>query len=148
MIGLTREGVWLAHAGPRLVLQREVEAGEVERPSRLSAIDLLCNSKVLEVLVVSEDLNWMARPLKVVAPLLKTSNYRQHFHVVDLIVVFNRTEHLGQERHWVPLAIFARLLRENRTSSYSGSIGFPAIGEIAVGEGEDRSRRNKTFAQH
>src|SRR3981189_1243540 len=148
MIGLTREGVWLAHAGPRLVLQREVEAGEVERPSRLSAIELLCNSKVFEVLVVSEDLNRMTRPLEVVAPFLETSNYRQHFHVVDLIVVFDRTEHLGQERHWVPLAIFARLLRENCTSSYSGSIGFQAIGEFAVGECEAGSGRASTLNQH
>jgi hypothetical protein len=34
------------------VLQCEVEAGEVERPSCLSVIELLCHTKVLEVLVV------------------------------------------------------------------------------------------------
>src|SRR3981189_1195178 len=124
MIGSTQEGVWRAHAGPRLVLQHEVEAGGVERPSRLSANELLCNSKVFEVLVVSKDLNGMARPLKVVAPFLKTSNYRQHFHIVDLIVAFDRTERLGQERHWVPLAILARLLRENCASCDSRSVGF------------------------
>ena len=95
MIGLTREGIWLAHAGPRLVLQCEVEAGEVERPYRLSAIELLCHAKVLEVLVVCEDLNWMAGPFKVVAPFFETSNYGQHFDVMDLIVVFDRTERLG-----------------------------------------------------
>jgi hypothetical protein len=53
MIGSMQEGVRLAHAGPRLVLQREVEAGEVERPSRLLAIELLCHIKVFKVLVVS-----------------------------------------------------------------------------------------------
>src|SRR3981189_3506947 len=95
MIVPTREGVCLAHAGPRLVLQREVEAREVERPSRLSAIELLCHTKVLEVLVVSEDLNGMARSLKVVAPFFETSDYRQHLHVVDLVVAFDRTEPLG-----------------------------------------------------
>ena len=103
MISSAREGVWLAHAGPRLLLQCEVKAQEVERPSSLPAIELLCDSKVFEVLVVGEDLNWMARPLKVVAPFLETSNYRQHFHVVDLIVAFDWTEHLGQERHWALL---------------------------------------------
>ena len=60
----------------------------------MSVVELLCNLKVFEVLVVGEDLNWMARPLKVVAPLLETSNYRQHFHVVDLIVAFDQTERL------------------------------------------------------
>src|SRR3981189_1314308 len=99
MIGPTREGVRLAHAGPRLVLQREIEAGEIEQPSSLPAIELLCDSKVFEVLVVSEDLNRMARPLKIVAPFLEPLDYRQHFHVVDLIVAFDRTERLGQERH-------------------------------------------------
>jgi hypothetical protein len=53
MISSMREGIRLAHAGPRLVLQHEVEAGEVEQPSCLSAIELLCNTKVFEVLVVS-----------------------------------------------------------------------------------------------
>src|SRR3981189_1118507 len=95
MIGSTQEGIRLAHAGPRLVLQCEVEAGEVERPSRLSAIELLCNSKVFEVLVVGEDLNWIVRSLKVVVPFLETSDYRQHFHVVDLVGAFDRTERLG-----------------------------------------------------
>src|SRR3981189_1644494 len=82
VIGSTRKGVRLAHAGPRLVLQREVEAGEGEQPSSLPAIELLRDSKVFEVLVVCEDLNWMASPFKVVAPFFETPNYGQHFHVV------------------------------------------------------------------
>src|SRR3981189_1910608 len=128
MVGSTREGVGLAHAGSGLVLQREIEAGEVERPSGLPAIELLRDSKVFEVLVVCEDLNWMASPFKVVAPFFETSDYRQHLNVVDLIVAFDRTERLGQERHWVPLAILARLLRQDCASCDSGSIGFEAIG--------------------
>jgi hypothetical protein len=52
MIGSPREGVRLAHAGPQLVLQREIEAGEVKRSSPLSAVELLGNSKVFEVLVI------------------------------------------------------------------------------------------------
>src|SRR3981189_3057946 len=86
-----REGVGLAHAGCRLVLQRKIEAGEIERPSSLPAIELLRDVEVFEVLVVCEDLNWMAGPFKVVAPFFETSNYRQHFHVVALIVAFDRT---------------------------------------------------------
>jgi hypothetical protein len=91
MIGSTREGIRLAHAGSRFVLQREIDAGEVERPSRLSAVEFLCNSKVFEVLVMGEDLNWMASPFEVVAPFLETSNYCQHFDIVDLIVAFDWT---------------------------------------------------------
>src|SRR3981189_544916 len=95
VVSSTREGVGLAHAGPRLVLQCEVEAGEIERPSSLPAIELLRDSEVFEVLVVCEDLNWMAGPFKVVAPFFETSNYGQHLDVVDLIVAFDRTERLG-----------------------------------------------------
>src|SRR3979490_318271 len=95
MIGPTREGVRLAHAGPRLVLQREIEAGEIERPSSLPAIELLRDSKVFEVLVVSEDLNRMASPFEIVAPFLEPSDYRQQLNVVDLVVAFDRTERLG-----------------------------------------------------
>src|SRR3979490_2385490 len=95
VVSSTREGVRLAHAGPRLVLQREIEAGEVERPSGLPAIELLRYSKVFEVLVVCEDLNWMASPFKVVAPFFEPSDYRQHFDVVDPIVGVERTERLG-----------------------------------------------------
>src|SRR3981189_1341014 len=95
VVGSMREGVGLAHAGPRLVLQREIEAGEIERPSSLPAIELLRDSEVFEVLVVCEDLNWMAGPFKVVAPFFETSNDGQHLNVVDLIVAFDRTERLG-----------------------------------------------------
>src|SRR3979490_1866526 len=95
MIGSTREGVWLAHAGPRLGLKRENEAGGGERPSSLPAIELLRDSKVFKVLVVCEDLNWMASSFKIVAPFLEPSDYRQHLNVVDLVVAFDRAERLG-----------------------------------------------------
>src|SRR3981189_2614597 len=81
MIGSTREGVRLAHAGPRLVLQREVEAGEGERPSGVPAIELLRDSKVFEVLVVCEDLNGMAGPFNVVALFFEPLDYCQHLNV-------------------------------------------------------------------
>src|SRR3979490_978621 len=95
VVGSTREGVGLAHAGPRLVLQREIEAGEVERPSGLPAIELLRDSKVFEGLVVCEELNWMASPFKGVAPFFDPSDYRQHLNVVDFVVAFDQTERLG-----------------------------------------------------
>src|SRR3981189_1074826 len=95
VVGLTREGVGLAHAGPRHVLQRKIEAGEIERPSSLPAIELLRDSEVFEVLVVCEDLNWMVGPFKVVAPFFETSDYRQHLNVVDFVVAFDWTERLG-----------------------------------------------------
>jgi hypothetical protein len=39
----------------------------------------------------------MMSSLQVVVPFLEPSDYRQHFHVVDLIVVFDWTKCLGQE---------------------------------------------------
>jgi hypothetical protein len=97
MIGSTRESVGLTHAGPRLVLQCEVEAGEVEQPSCLVVVELLCNSKVFEVLVVRQDLNRMASPLKVVSPFFKALNHCKHFDIMDLIVAFDQTKCFGSE---------------------------------------------------
>src|SRR3979490_1390989 len=48
----------------------------------------------------------------------------------------------------MPLAIFARLLREHCASCDPGSIGLEAIGYITIWQGEDRSGRNETFEHH
>ena len=61
----------------------------------MPVIKLLRDSKVFEVFVFCEVVDFMVGPLKVVAPFFETSDYGQHFDVVDLIVAFDRTERLG-----------------------------------------------------
>ena len=56
MIGASRECIWFTHAFAWPMLKSEVKAGQVERPSSLSPIELLCTHEVLEILVVCENL--------------------------------------------------------------------------------------------
>src|ERR1700675_4541349 len=65
------EGIGLAHAPHCLVVEGEVEAGQVERPSGLAAVELLGGPEVLEVLMVHPDLKRLARAFQVVSPLFQ-----------------------------------------------------------------------------
>jgi hypothetical protein len=70
MVGASRKGVGLAHALFWMMVEGEVESRKIQGPSRLSPVEFLCDAKVLEVLVVGEDLNGVLRTLEVVSPLL------------------------------------------------------------------------------
>src|ERR1700675_2580254 len=91
------EGVRLAHAPSWLVVEGEVEAGQVERPSGLAAVEFLGGPEVLEVLMVRPDLKWLARAFQVVSPLFQGSDDREHFHVMDLVVAFDRGQALDRK---------------------------------------------------
>jgi len=84
----------------------EVEAGEVERPLGLPPVQLLGHHEVLQVFVVCPDLTLMFRALDEVLPLLEGSDDCQHLLVVDLIVLLDRGQGLGEEGNQVPLFIF------------------------------------------
>jgi len=84
----------------------KVEVGEVERPLGLPPVQLLGCHKVLQVLVVRPDLALMFRTLNKVLPLLEGSDDCQHLLVVDLVVLFDRGQGLGEEGNRVPLFVF------------------------------------------
>src|ERR1700675_2140584 len=84
------EGIRLAHAPSWLVVEGEVEARQIEGPSGLAAVELLGGPEVLQVLVVCPDLKRLARAFQVVSPLFQRSDDCQHFHVMDLVVAFDR----------------------------------------------------------
>ena len=71
------------------MLEREVEAGEVEGPPSLSSVQLFGRHEVFQVLVIRPDLAFVFRTFNEVPPLLKSSDDRQHFLVVDLVVPFD-----------------------------------------------------------
>jgi len=119
--------------------REEVEAGEVEGPSGLPPVQLLGRHEVLQVLVVCPDLALMFCALDKVPPLLEGSDDRQHLLVVDLIVLLNRGQGLGEEGDQVPLFVFRKYLEEDRTSRKVGTVGFDAEEFGWVGRDEDRS---------
>jgi len=71
------------------VLEHEVEAGEVEGPPSLSSVQLFGRHEVFQVLVVCPDLAFVFHTFNKVPPLLESSDDRQHFLVMDLVVPFD-----------------------------------------------------------
>jgi hypothetical protein len=70
MVGASQKGIGLAHALSWLMVEGEVESRKIQRPSRLSPVEFLRDVKVLEVLVVGEDLYEVLCTLEIVSPLL------------------------------------------------------------------------------
>ena len=140
MVGSAGECIWFTHRLPRFVMECEVEAGEVERPSGLPLVQLLGRHEVLQVLVVHPDLALVFHAFDKVPPLLEGSDDCQHLLVVDLIVPLNRGQGLGEEGNQVPLFVFRGYLGEDCTRCKVGTVGFNAEGFGRVGRDEDRSR--------
>src|SRR6202795_5375562 len=124
------EGIGLAHAPSWLVMECEVEAGQVERPSGLAAVELLGGPEVLKVLVVRPDLKGLARAFQVVSPLFQRSDDCQHFHIMDLVVAFNRGQAFGLESNQMVLSVLGRQLFEHGSGCNSGAIGHDTEGLI------------------
>ena len=62
------------------------------RPSDLVVAKVASGSKILKILVVSENLSWLGREFQVVLPMFESSNDGQELLVIDLIVHFSREE--------------------------------------------------------
>src|ERR1700675_4201430 len=117
------EGVRLAHAPSGLVVEGEVEAGQVEGPSGLVAVEFLGGPEVLEVLMVRPDLKRLARTFQVVSPLFQRLDDRQHFFVMDLVVALDWGQAFGPESNRVILSILGRQLLDHSSGCNSGAIG-------------------------
>src|ERR1700675_396483 len=124
------ECVRLAHAPSWLVVEGEVEAGQVERPSGLAAVELLGGLEVLEVLMVRPDLKRLAHAFQVVSPLFQRSDDRQHFHVMDLVVAFDRGQAFGLKSNRMVLSVLGRQLFEYGSGCNSGTVGHDTEGLI------------------
>jgi hypothetical protein len=58
----------------------------------LAAAKVASGSKILKILVVSENLSWLGRKFQVVSPMFEGNNDGQEFLVIDLIVCLSREE--------------------------------------------------------
>src|ERR1700710_1500970 len=109
MIRMPGERVWSTHQAPGLVVQREVEPGQVQRPPRLPLVEVLRLPGVLQVLVVGPDLDWVLRALEEMSPFPERPDDHEHLLVVGLVVTLDRAQAFGEERDRVPLALGALL---------------------------------------
>ena len=95
--------------------------------------------EVLQILVISPDLDWMLGTFEVMTPFFETADDHEHLCVVDLIVAFDQGEALGEEHNWMPFVVFPRLLGEDYASCKTRCICFKSKRKVGVWEDEDWS---------
>ena len=105
----------------------------------MTSIELLCDVEVLQILVISPDLDWVSGAFEVMTPFFETTDDRKHLCVVDLIVAFNWGEALREECNRMPFVVFPRLLGEDRAGCETRCVRFKSKGEVGVREDEDWS---------
>ena len=93
----------------RLILNLEVELGELFRPTSLPSGQLFAFHKVDEGFMVREDLHGDFSTLQVWPPIFKATDDHQQLLVIDLIIAFCRYEVLTKEGHGVQQAIVSVL---------------------------------------
>src|SRR6266481_8275442 len=77
---------------------------KVFRPSCLVTCEDLGHGKILQVLVVSNDINWGTGTFRIMSPLGESFKYREELFVVNMVVAFWLMKHAGMESNWVQLA--------------------------------------------
>ena len=70
----------------------EVEVGQVNKPTRLTAVKHLGLTEIGQVLVVGEDLYWEGGTMKIVAPGLQGATYSEESPIVDVVIAFGGGE--------------------------------------------------------
>ena len=70
----------------------EVIVSKVQHLLGLPSVEFLCLFEECEVFMVCEDLYWGQRSLQIVVPGLEATNDSREFFVVDIVVLFSRSE--------------------------------------------------------
>ena len=90
----------------------EIEVSKVNKPACLLSIKQLRLMKVCEVLVISENLHWEGRAMKVVVPRVQGVNDHEEFSVINVIVSFGRRERLGKVGARMPVPVVISLKKD------------------------------------
>jgi hypothetical protein len=75
-----------------MMVQREIEPRQVQRPMSLMTVQFLGRHEVFEVLVIYPDLNLVLSTLEEVSPLLECTHHHQHLLAMDLVVMLYGTK--------------------------------------------------------
>src|ERR1700753_1253033 len=133
MVRATGEAIRAPHPTPRLMMEYNIEPGEVERPPALPRVEMWGLPEVLQILVVGPDLYRVLCSLKEMPPLLERSDNGEHLLVVDFVVPLGVIEAFGEKGHWVPLLVGAQL-REHGAGCEVRACCFQAIRPSRVRE--------------
>ena len=93
-VGLAGEGIGTRKKFAGDMDHFQVKVGEVDKPTRLAAVERLGLVEIGKVLVVSEDLYREGGTVEIVAPRLQGANDGKEFSVINIIVSFGRGEGL------------------------------------------------------
>ena len=108
-VRLAGEGIRSGKETARDMDDFEVKISEVEQPSCLATIEVLCLIEVRQVLVVSEDLDREGGSVEIVSPGLQSMDDCEEFLVVDVIVPFSQDKRLGEVGAGVPVTVWVGL---------------------------------------
>ena len=75
----------------------------------LPAVENFGGREILEVLIISKNLDFIFRSLKIIVPFFKSLNYYQKLLIVDFIIYLRRCKFLGIKSNRVELFIKAFL---------------------------------------
>ena len=70
----------------------EIEVSEVDKPACLLVIERLRLMEIGEVFVISKNLHWEGRTMKIVVPEFQGTNDCKEFPVIDVVVTFGRVK--------------------------------------------------------
>ena len=119
-------------------MNREVEGGEVLRPVSLMACKHLSCGKIIEILVVSNDIDSESGTLEVMTPDFEAFKDGKKLLVMGVIVTFSVSEGTGVEGDWVDVAIRSDS-GNNAGQGIIGSVGFDKDQIVRGPMCEDRS---------
>ena len=80
--------------------------------SRLPAIKNFGNYKILKVLIINKNLDFIFRSLKIMVPFFKGLNYYQKLFIMDFIICFRRYKLLEIKGDGVEFSIKAFLKKD------------------------------------
>ena len=105
MVGHAGKGIGLGVGFTRAVNQGEVKAGEVQGPSALTSAKVLSCVPILQIVVISDDLERQGKTFQEMLPVLECLNDSEHLLVVNLVVALSYLHGSGTECNGVPEVI-------------------------------------------
>ena len=134
-----REGISRSHSGAGDMSKMEVEVLEEHHPACLSVRQLLWLAEIREILMISEENDWVTRALEVMLPMIQGMDNSEEFPVIDIIVAFCRGEGLRKICAGVKVSVVV-LLHEDPPTSQEGSISHDNERTTNIQEAEYRDR--------
>ena len=143
---MSGEGISCTVLVTRPIVNLVVVVRQQLQPVHLSSIENTRLCKILEILVVSEDLNWKFRLLEPVLPILKSLHDCKSLLIWYSVVTFSWVHRFRHEADRMVL-IIRLFLRQDSSVSVIRCIGFHLELSIRIGVNKNGSLTNLPFQE-